>query len=854
MSEIIPESKVKHRRRRPAVSCTLCRKRKIRCNRDSPCSNCVRSRNQTCVYDASVQLPASHSPVSPSQLTVPPFQRGRSRSTSNLHSEQSPGNTGRANTLPFPSSNSPSSTRDADLESLRNQVRQLEEQLQHQGRSNNSQVEPLNQSIETTTSELAGTFHVQHESRPNDQPSRARLVHKARVFGQSHWSNGVIQFRDIFHAIDPVLRQRPSKATANLNKCKSLAKFIQTQMLPSWPTTFSSTSLPERGLADRLVHCYLETIETVYRILHIPTFQEEYEGIWSLGYNNDLEQDGAIQIQIKLVLAIGAVSYDESFSLRTSALQWVYEAQAWASEPDLKLQINIRYIQNSILLLLARELVGVGGDLVWVSAGSLVRTAMYIGLHRDPSRLPNRSFLDSEMHRRLWNTIIEVSLSASMSSGGPVLISLSDFDTPPPGNFDDEQLSIPTIHSGGHQQRPLPKAEGDWTETSLAIAFRQTFPLRLAIAKILNDLSSTGTYQETLKLDSELRATYKVLCQTLQKCRESSYSSNKGRRGPSQFASNWVDFQMHRYLAALHSPFFGPALKETAYAFSRKVVVETSLKIWRAVYPGPSSPPQPATGIQITMANNNEAVRQSVAASSQGDVNFLERLAICGSGYIRTVPLLAAAAIAAELRTQLQEESTSLGSVSVRPDLLAVVHDARAWRLKCLSAGELNVKTFMLASLIAAQIDGLIQGLGKESLTMFLVEAAEKTGAEALEVFEATAARFLHSGYPGGTLRGMDSDVAGVNGGDAGAAVGALYFDDVSLSGGGHANSSAGTSVDFMEGWDFMVSAQLVIVACFLSIVTHSVLLPPQRVIYLALTSNTNSIKYQKQYLVADQA
>lgn len=649
------------------------------------------------------------------------------------------------------------------------------------------------------------------------------------------------QFRDIFHAIDPVLRQRPSQATANLNRCKSLCKFIQTQRVPPWPTHFASNSIPERGLADRLVHCYLQTIETVYRILHIPTFQKEYEGIWRAEYNSDQEQDRAIQIQLKLVLALGAVAYDESFSLRASALQWIYEAHAWASVPDFKLHINNRYLQNSILLLLARELVGVGGDLLWVSAGSLIRTAMYMGLHRDPARLPNRSFLDSEMHRRLWNTILEVSLSASMSSGGPVLISLSDFETPPPGNFDDEQLVMPTTNSGGqgnhHQQRPLPRPEGDWTETSVAVAFRQTFPLRLAIAKILNDLSSAGTYQETLKLDAELRATYKVLCQTLQKCRESSdRSSNRGRHGPAQFASNWVDFQMHRFLSALHWPFFGAALDETAYAFSRKVVVDTSLKIWRVVYPGPSSSPGP----QPTVVNN-PADRRPEDPRSQEDDNFLARLAICGAGYIRTVPLLAAAGIAAELRTQLREESTSLGPVSVRPDLLAVVHGAKAWRLKCLSAGEINIKAFMLASLVGAQIDGLVQGLGKQGLTMFLVDAAEKAGAEALGVFEEMAAKFLHNGYSTGTA-GVGT--AGVNGVDSGAVVGALYLDEMSLGGGGTANSSAGTSVDFMEGWDFMVSTLPVCPEPASFLLPRAFGLPPS--LEPVLTLSHNSIRYQK--------
>ncbi|KAF1948366.1 hypothetical protein CC80DRAFT_317587 [Byssothecium circinans] len=49
----------RRRRRRPAVSCVLCRRRKIRCNREAPCSNCVKSKS-ACAYDS---LPTSLSPL-----------------------------------------------------------------------------------------------------------------------------------------------------------------------------------------------------------------------------------------------------------------------------------------------------------------------------------------------------------------------------------------------------------------------------------------------------------------------------------------------------------------------------------------------------------------------------------------------------------------------------------------------------------------------------------------------------------------------------------------------------------------------------------------------------------------------
>lgn len=160
-----------------------------------------------------------------------------------------------------------------------------------------------------------------------------------------------------------------------MQKCKALAKIIKSRRAPSWPCP-PTVDLPRKDIADGLVDCYLRTIESVYRILHVPTFKKDYETVWAL----DGTPDPAFMVQLKLVLAIGATTYDESFSLRASAIRWVYEAQTWISEPEFKARLNLQFLQTNILLLLAREATNVGGSMVWISAGSLLRSAIYMGL------------------------------------------------------------------------------------------------------------------------------------------------------------------------------------------------------------------------------------------------------------------------------------------------------------------------------------------------------------------------------------------------------------------------------------------------------------------------------------------
>ena len=78
---------------------------------------------------------------------------------------------------------------------MKRRIRELEEQLSEATQmSTQSPVPTSNSNVETTTSRVAGTFYV-HESRSFDQPQAITrsVTHKTRLFGQSHWINGVIQ-------------------------------------------------------------------------------------------------------------------------------------------------------------------------------------------------------------------------------------------------------------------------------------------------------------------------------------------------------------------------------------------------------------------------------------------------------------------------------------------------------------------------------------------------------------------------------------------------------------------------------------------------------------------------------------
>lgn len=193
-------------------SCSVCRRRKTRCDRKSPCSNCVRSRRkEACVYEEE-----------------PPPRRPRARSIqqSHRHDSAQPPQTSNASILTaLPGSATPtcpdssaSAAGDSaspatdttqvppdNIDSMRSRIKHLEQQLY---KATPKPVHAANvvtpaSEIEATSSKFAskfaGTFHV-HGSNTGGSTlfgTRSALMsrsisHKTRLLGQSHWMNGAI--------------------------------------------------------------------------------------------------------------------------------------------------------------------------------------------------------------------------------------------------------------------------------------------------------------------------------------------------------------------------------------------------------------------------------------------------------------------------------------------------------------------------------------------------------------------------------------------------------------------------------------------------------------------------------------
>ena len=623
-----------------------------------------------------------------------------------------------------------------EMDAMRARIAELEDKLSRTGSTTSSVFSP-SASTPTSThtvhtvSSFACTVDVIQDTRmPGGAAISRGIAHKNRVFGQSHWMNGFVMYRDIIEMMEPHLRMRSSNLVPNMQRVKSLARMVKSHRSPTWPTP-PTRDFPPRHVCDDLVAGYLRTIETIYRVLHVPSFKRTYEHMWT----SDPEPNMAFTMMFKLVLAIGAMIYDDKVSMRAEAVRWVFEAQTWLSSPFFKSQLGVQYLQISILLLLARELVDVGSELVWISAGAVFRAAVYIGLHKDPSQLPRTTVLEAEMRRRIWNTILELSLQMSMESGGPPFFSSDDYNTAPPGNFDDEQLL---------GLEPFAKADDVYTQTSISIALRKTLPARLAVLKFLNDIKSTGTYEETLRIDSDLRTAHKLLRRTIQAYTTSTTSC------PSQFTLQAVEFVMQRYITCLHIPFFASALQDPVYAYSRKATVDSSLKIWSMACPASS---------------------ENSYTSSETD---LARMCRCTAGFFRMYTFHGATFLANEVRIRIQEDEDDLHASPL--PLRNIVGDAADWYLRCIQAGETGIKGYLLLRLIGVWIDATKHNMSQSDLSALLVEASEQAAEVCIPILEA--------------LAGSQEPSSGTVG------IGGIAMEDFNFQ----------SSPEFTEDWDMLMS------------------------------------------------
>lgn len=258
--------------------------------------------------------------------------------------------------------------------------------------------------------------------------------------------------------------------------------------------------LPKKPVCDRIFQTYLDEWETIYRMIHIPTFTEQYNRFW----DGNLESESFLPLLL-VVLSTSARFDAKSKGLGHDRAESIHIPTAcalvrtWLDGLRGKQLVELTTLEVEILLLHAQRMVTPRIEDTWTKLGFVVRLAMTMGLHRDPSEFePRMSIFLGELRRRLWFTIVDMDLHVSMTSNLPSMVREDAYTTRPPRNLDDSDL-FPEM-TELPPSRPIDQPTDNQMQTYAAM----TLPVRVRAAQLSNRTDSIADYREVLDVGSQL--------------------------------------------------------------------------------------------------------------------------------------------------------------------------------------------------------------------------------------------------------------------------------------------------------------------------------------------------------------
>ncbi|CRG91279.1 Mediator of RNA polymerase II transcription subunit 12-like protein [Talaromyces islandicus] len=302
--------------------------------------------------------------------------------------------------------------------------------------------------------------------------------------------------------------------------------------------------LPDKDTMDRHVRLYFETVETVYRIIHYPSFLDEYESFW---IDQRAARPGFVILLLMIIASVSCVASREqpkyigdSSVTRERAVLFIEVSEWWLSRHSHK-HIYLAIWQIRCLLLLAKQINNVKKKRHWAEAGNLIREAMSAGFHRDLNLFGDRvSFFDQEMRRRLWATMLELELQTSIDRGMPSAAVGVSSDSAAALNINDEDLTLDCDHL------PTSKPLTQYTTCSFLHLSATSFTLRVSVNSLANDLASRSRYEEVLNYEESI-------LKELEKLPKWTDGSSNDRA--SDMAHLLLDIQLRQFLILLHAPF-----------------------------------------------------------------------------------------------------------------------------------------------------------------------------------------------------------------------------------------------------------------------------------------------------------
>ncbi|KAK4149034.1 hypothetical protein C8A00DRAFT_19240 [Chaetomidium leptoderma] len=522
------------KRPRPVKSCVECRrKRKLKCDRSGPCSQCQKSRRVCRYADQENGVSSDTSDIDPAERPTKRPQCAVGDTDVHGLSTQTDG-----------IKNTPAVPLGADEISSR--LERLERMVIERNPSTSPPLRlhsrrPIKGKLASRAPGVSGMQALLVPVRCRLQPSQ---FDEARDLLEMMSQNG--PFLELW--VD--LRNEYSTLENEHKKALEPMSVYVGSMIPV--QTRMTDILPPRRLCDRLLDAYFAMSNDLYWIIHAPSFQYEYARYWD---GKDCKDN--FLPQLLCILSIAARFGTSSRGLVHGRSTTIHVPTAcvlvrdWLDGLRRDQVVDLAAFQTELLLLQALRTMAHQHHALWAQLGYVVRMAMTMKLQRDPREIAGLTESNREFRRRLWFTVLEMDLHVSLACNQPCLVRHGEYSCQPPRNLDDVD-----IHDGA---RDLPKSKplDQATTNQLQAYTARTLPVRMeAAALIANRLETLQDYSEPLETGARLE---KLLDDIDVLFPRDVFSPGDGHHPAGNHAGlrrrALLDMHVHHALIALYRPF-----------------------------------------------------------------------------------------------------------------------------------------------------------------------------------------------------------------------------------------------------------------------------------------------------------
>ncbi|MCJ1381710.1 hypothetical protein MMC17_004821 [Xylographa soralifera] len=388
-------------------SCTTCRKRKVRCDKRHPCSNCHKAGIE-CIFPRPGRAPRRSKKPPDSELLA------RLRRLEGVVQSLGKGADGE------------------DLASDENQRLnhdESEEPLYELGQPPGSKKRIEASDNSTGLEKEMGRLFVGDG--------------KSRYVSNSFWANLTTEVAEMHNIIMDSSDEEDDNPTPELNPSSSHSRQNHTTFIFGYSSTMITLRIlhPLKDQIPIYWELYKENVDPLIRLLHRPTVERL---VLKAGQNLDRLDKATEALMFAIYLAtVTSLTPEQCQSLLQQDKEIAVQRYRFGAEQALAragfLETNELMVLQAFTLFLVSARRYDDGRFVWTMTGLATRIANAMGIHRDGAQFGLDPF-ETEMRRRLWWQVCTLDIRASEDQNSDPTITEQSFDTKIPSNVNDEDI------------------------------------------------------------------------------------------------------------------------------------------------------------------------------------------------------------------------------------------------------------------------------------------------------------------------------------------------------------------------------------------------------------------------------